>query len=79
MSESSTLPLDNPEPDDAQSLVLFVLLAVVPSTQPTVTLEGLEGLAGSHPPCLEVGPGPVPTTNSGVSWSPQVEMDSTPT
>ena len=78
MFELSTLPLDNSELEEARSSVLFGLPAVVPPTRPLVALEGLGGLAGSYPPCLELGLGPISRTNSGVSWSPCVELDSTP-
>ena len=63
MSESSTSPLDNSELEEARSSVLFRLPAVVPPTRSTVALEGLEGLAGSHPPCSELGLGPVSRTS----------------
>ena len=79
MCELSTLYLDDSELEEARSSVLFGLPAVVPPTRPTVALEGLEGLAGSHPPCSELGPGPVSRTNLGVSWLPQVGLVSTPT
>ena len=78
MCESYTLPLDNPELEEARSLVLFRLPAMVPPTRPMVALEGLKGLAGSCPPCSELDPGPVSKTNPGMSWLPQVELDSTP-
>ena len=79
MSESSTLPLDDSELEEARSLVLFRLPAAVPPTRPMVALEQLKELAGSHPPCSELGLGPIFRTNSDVSWLPQVELGSNPT
>ena len=67
MSESSTLPLDDSELQDARSSVLFGLPAAVPPNRPTVAWEELGGLAGSHPPYPELGLGPVSGTNSGIS------------
>ena len=61
--KSSPLPVDDSELQEARSLVLFRLPTVVPPTRPMMALEGLEGLAGSCPPCSELGPGPVSGTN----------------
>ena len=68
MSESSTLPLDNSELEEARSLVLLGLPSTVPHTRPMVALGGQGGLAGSCTPCSELGLGPVSRTNLGVSW-----------
>ena len=76
MSELSTLPLDNSELE-ARSSVLSGLPAMGPPTWPVVALEGLGGLAGSHPPCSEVT-GSSFLNNLGVSWLPRVELDSIP-
>ena len=70
MSQLSTLPLENSELEEARSLVPLGLSVTVPPTGPMVALEGLGGLAGSCPPWLELGLGPVSGTNLGVSQLP---------
>ena len=77
--ESSTLPQDDSELEEARTLVLIGYPAMVPSTRPMVSLEQLGGLAGPHPPCSDLGPGSVSGTNSSVSWLPQEELESIPT
>ena len=60
MSESSTLPLDDSELKEDESLVILGPPATVPATgSMAVGLEGLGGLADPCPSFTELGPGPV--------------------
>ena len=55
-SESALFPLDEPESEDVQSLVLFELPAAAPSSGSVRALVGLEGgLEDSCLPCPGLG------------------------
>ena len=69
MSESSTLPLDDSELEEAASLVFMELPTLVQPSRPMkVALEGMEGLAGSCP-VQGWDNGLISRANSGVSWA----------
>ena len=82
MSESSTLPLDDSELEEARSSVLLGLPAEVPPTRPMVALEGLGGTGRFSSSLFRAGTGSsfqnqfgcVSVTLSGARFNPYLNF-----